>query len=225
MCRVRRSANIRQQYSSSHSHTRIGSQQGWSSTRSAALPLYIMVDYSRFDHIGSDSDSGDDGAPAANVPKPSAAATALRPPASTGSTSIPPSTIGSASPQAAASSAGGGGSSSSTGGREKGGDVQGPGKSGYFPQPVMMTASNKGKEGRIKFEHEGVCVCYFRIYFACARALSPTDDLDAWRWRCGKLITFKPIIHLKPFGKGCRLRCSWQGVFPRACMKCRAVVL
>ncbi|CAM9157576.1 unnamed protein product [Pylaiella littoralis] len=117
-----------------------------------------MVDYSRFDHIGSDSDSGDDGAPAANVPKPSAAATALRPPAATGSTSIPPSTIGSASPQAAASSAGGGGSSSSTGGREKGGDVQGPGKSGYFPQPVMMTASNKGKEGRIKFEHEGKTV-------------------------------------------------------------------
>lgn len=126
-----------------------------------------MVDYSRFDHIGSDSDSGDDGAAAA-VPKPSAAATTLRPPASTST----PNIIGSSLPQqqAAASSAAGG---SSSGGRE-----EWAGGSDSFPQPVMMASSKKGKEGRIKFEHEGSCVCVC----VCVR-LSSTDDrymVDAW---------------------------------------------
>lgn len=118
-----------------------------------------MVDYSRFDHIGSDSDSGDDAAEAVGVPKPSAAATALRPPDATASatarsTTSTPSIIGSALPQAA-SNAGGGGSSSS-GGREEGPAGGGAGGSASFSQPMMMTASKKGKEGRIKFEHEGV---------------------------------------------------------------------
>eukprot|EP00752_Nemacystus_decipiens_P007181 g6430.t1 len=99
-----------------------------------------MVDYSRFDHIGSDSDSGDDGAAAATAaaPRPGAAATAPRP------TDAPPIT-------AAASGVPRDGSSSS-GGRGEGGQ---PGGSASFSQPVMMTASKKGKEGRIKFEHEG----------------------------------------------------------------------
>lgn len=101
-----------------------------------------MVDYSRFDHIGSDSDSGDDGIATA-VRSPSATSTALRP---------------SATASAAATSAG-----SARGGSDSGGSGKGPvgaeGDSGAsFTQPVMMTASKKGREGRIKFEHEGVSV-------------------------------------------------------------------
>eukprot|EP00903_Cladosiphon_okamuranus_P012348 g11577.t1 len=96
-----------------------------------------MVDYSRFDHIGSDSDSGDDGAAAA-APRSSAAAatTASRPPGA------PPVT-----PAAASGAAGSGGNGD--------GQAKQEGGSASFSQPMMMTASKKGKEGRIKFEHEG----------------------------------------------------------------------
>lgn len=104
------------------------------------------MDYSRFDHIGSDSDSGDDGAAAA--PRPSAAKTASRPPA--------PSIT------QAASRATEGGSNNSSGGSGKG--VKG---SESFSQPMMMTASKKGKEGRIKFEHEGVVLIVFSVDYVC----------------------------------------------------------
>ncbi|CAN0396043.1 unnamed protein product, partial [Laminaria digitata] len=47
---------------------------------------------------------------------------------------------------------GGGGEGGGGGGGEGG---EGGGGTGLLPQPMMMTASKKGKEGRIKFEHEG----------------------------------------------------------------------
>lgn len=101
-----------------------------------------MVDYSRFNHIGSDSDEE---TPSARLQLPRA------------------------SPDAAASTSG----SFSSAGRipptvgNRGDPVSGEGggsNSGEYAcvaQPMMMQTSKKGKEGRIKFEHEGI-VC--RMY-------------------------------------------------------------
>ncbi len=102
-----------------------------------------MVDYSRFDHIGSDSDSGDDGVATA-VRGPSAAPTALRPPSAT------------ASAVATLAAPARDGSDSGGSGKGKGAEGAKGDNGASFTQPVMMTASKKGREGRIKFEHEGV---------------------------------------------------------------------
>lgn len=89
-----------------------------------------MVDYSRFDHIGSDSDDDvNDGTEKVFVPTPSASVTPATPLASASSEHM--------------SSVGGGGGGAAIGG------------GGLIPRPAMVTASKKGKEGRIKFEHEG----------------------------------------------------------------------
>ncbi|CAN0531560.1 unnamed protein product, partial [Ectocarpus sp. 12 AP-2014] len=103
-----------------------------------------MVDYSRFDHIGSDSD--DDGA-AVGLSKP----TAMRPGAAAQQEAVRAS--GSSSLPSGSTAAGGGGRNSGGSGGWPGGGEGGSRAS--VPQPKMMTASKKGKEGRIKFEHEG----------------------------------------------------------------------
>lgn len=115
-----------------------------------------MVDYSRFDHIGSDSDSGGDDVPVAanNVPKPSNAnASRPSPPASARAGSSPPQR--GAGPQASGPAGGGGGGDGGGGGAGGAGGGEGAEGTGLLPQPMMMPASKKGKEGRIKFEHEG----------------------------------------------------------------------
>ncbi|CAM9174714.1 unnamed protein product [Ectocarpus sp. 6 AP-2014] len=104
-----------------------------------------MVDYSRFDHIGSDSD--DDGAAVVDSSKP----TAMRPDAAAQQEAIRASS--SSSLPSGSTAAGGGGRNSS--GSEGGPGGGGGGSRASVPQPKMMTASKKGKEGRIKFEHEG----------------------------------------------------------------------
>ncbi|CAN0527937.1 unnamed protein product, partial [Ectocarpus sp. 8 AP-2014] len=112
---------------------------------SSKFTVYHMVDYSRFDHIGSDSD--DDGAAGVGSSKP----TAMGPDAPAQQEAI--RAISSSSLPSGSTAAGGGGRNSSGSG---GGPGEGGGGSrASVPQPKMMTASKKGKEGRIKFEHEG----------------------------------------------------------------------
>lgn len=102
-----------------------------------------MVDYSRFDHIGSDSED-DTSSIAVNVPTPSAAA-----PMTSASSPPPGNTVQQ--------------ESSADYELNKAQQLQqqqqhppGDGGARSFPQPMMMTASKTGKEGRIKFEHEGM---------------------------------------------------------------------
>lgn len=106
-----------------------------------------MVDYSRFNHIGSDSDSGDDDAPAARLPS-TVATPAQRPPAST----TTGGRSGEKAPSSSIAESNDNSCSSSSSAEEPGG---GTSEVGSLPQPMMMTASKTGKEGRIKFEHGG----------------------------------------------------------------------
>lgn len=79
-----------------------------------------MVDYSRFDHIGSDSDEDDGGGKVLDRGERAMAN---------------PSSVKFAPEKSVE------GASSAT--------------SGLLPQPTLVSASKKGKEGRIKFEYEG----------------------------------------------------------------------
>lgn len=80
-----------------------------------------MVDYSRFDHIGSDSDEDDGGRKVFDRGERQAMAN----PSSVNFS--PEKSVGDASSA----------------------------PSGSLPQPTLVSASKKGKEGRIKFEYEG----------------------------------------------------------------------
>ncbi|CAM9612748.1 unnamed protein product [Hapterophycus canaliculatus] len=112
-----------------------------------------MVDYSRFDHIGSDSDSGDDGAAApakkTGHSRPVPASTASRPPDAAALSTQPDKSRKTATLSQPASNPASGRSSRGSGALEG---------SASLHQPTMITASRKGKEGRIKFEHEGTTV-------------------------------------------------------------------
>lgn len=108
-----------------------------------------MVDYSRFDHIGSDSEDEDIPKAAAPPPSPTTAAarrttagatSSLR--AGTGSDNLPAHVSETARDGVSSSAARG------VGGGEEGSSVA---------QPMVMQASKKGKEGRIKFEYQGEC--------------------------------------------------------------------
>ncbi|CAM9964548.1 unnamed protein product [Ascophyllum nodosum] len=102
-----------------------------------------MVDYSRFNHIGSDSeDDVDEGQGGIHVPS------AIAPRMQASTTKTRSDKEGSRQGDAAMTSSA---RSASEDPVEGASSVT----SGSLPQPIMMTASKKGKEGRIKFEHEG----------------------------------------------------------------------
>lgn len=102
-----------------------------------------MVDYSRFDHIGSDSDE--------ETPTPRVMPSSnFNTPNPAGATAVKATDVmGNSAPSSALHS----GSLADTSGQGPGGGSASDKKS--YTQPVMMQSSSKGKEGRIKFEYQG----------------------------------------------------------------------
>ena len=117
------------------------------------------MDYSRFNHIGSDSeDDVDEGQGGIHVPS------AIAPRMQASTTKTRSDKEGSRQGDAAMTSSA---RSASEDPVEGASSVT----SGSLPQPIMMTASKKGKEGRIKFEHEGS----LKLRRSTANILTPPD--------------------------------------------------
>lgn len=131
----------------------LGNTKGGSSCR----PIAAMVDYSRFDHIGSDSDD-DDVTVAATGPNATAATVAAT------AATVAASALPSPGAMSAPSSRDGETRVPQTVGGRAGDNEQGGEEGSSIAQPVVMRASKKGKEGRIKFEYQGTSVYMLLMY-------------------------------------------------------------
>lgn len=103
-----------------------------------------MVDYSRFDHIDSGSDD-DTPEPRAHGAATNHKARFTKAISDAKSNDLPNSTLGKEGPR---------GSTDDVGDRAAG--SAGVGDAASFAEPRMLQASKKGKEGRTRFEYQGI---------------------------------------------------------------------